>query len=179
MERVLSATVPSPPLPLPKRQRQPLLPKSSRLQFPFLPSFLFRRSPSIPLSPVLHTAPPPAQVGGELTLFAGLLGAADARFPARPASQPRQLLRLLRVAARLGSSSCSHHYRVLPSHSSAVFAAGLLSYTAGCRRMCGVSGCHGDCGLSPPPAALSRLLLCLRCPARPRRRRSEEAAISN
>lgn len=150
-----SATVPS-PLPGPKPQPHPLPPRPSRLQpappwFPASPCRPLSLSSVFTCSPQRTSLRAGAAAAGELTRFAGLLGATDAALPVHPAApQPSQLLL---VAARLGSGHRGHHHRLLAPHATPVLAASLLRATAR-RRTPGVSGCHGDGG-SPRPQTLS------------------------
>ena len=150
------ATKPS-PLPLPKQQLYSLPPKPWRLQRVSL------RCAPVPLSPLPHTeVPPPAAsaTAKELTLLTGFLGAAAAGVPTRPVPQAFGLRRRLPVKARLGHHPRGH--RLLPPHATGVFFQGRRLAGWPSRFCCprggtgtrGVSGCHGDCGSSPPPATL-------------------------
>lgn len=114
------ATVSS-PLPLSKQRIHAPTPTPNLRGFrqsPVSRSAPFRGSPR-------RTSPSAGPAaGGELTLFAGLLRAAAAGLPARPAPQPCRRPKLLPIAARLRRRHRGHHHRLLSSHVAGVsFAA--------------------------------------------------------
>lgn len=154
MDQMPSATKPS-PLPLPKQQLRPLPPKPLRLQLVLV------RFPPVHLSPLLlaHVPPAGSEAERELTLLPGLLGGRGLRSPRAPRIPS---LRAAEAARRRGPPRATPPRSPPPPPSCrggllrGARRAGLLCSAAGCWRRQGVSGCHGDCGSSPPPAAPSR-----------------------